>query len=84
MRIRFKKIMEGPGPSEVVIEVQTVEGTEEIIVDASILKDGAIDVGSVISQRDGQFLIELPREASSGRMRAWIGDDAVAKDSVAA
>lgn len=71
--VQVREIQEGPGPSEVVVEVPTADGrSEELIVDRRDLKDQNIEVGSPISKRNGHLLVELPREAMSGLWRVWI------------
>ena len=84
MLVRYKWVMAGPGPSEAVILVDTLAGPEEVIVDMTILKEGSVDVGEAITRRNEAVLVELPREASSGRMRAWVHEDNIIKDSIAA
>ncbi|QGM99286.1 hypothetical protein [Methylocystis parvus] len=64
--------MNGPGPSEVVVEINTISGKEEIIVDVDSLKAGYLHVWPITKKNDEEILVELPREAVSGRSRAWI------------
>lgn len=84
MLVRYRHITDGPGPSEAIIEVNTTDGIEEIIVDRDILEDGVVNVGSVIAQRERAYLLELPRESTSGRTRVWISETDVVADTVAA
>lgn len=73
MLVQAREIQEGPGPSEVVVEVPTADGrSEELIVDKRDVVDQSIEVGSSISKRNGHLLVELPREAMSGLWRVWI------------
>ena len=72
MLVKCRRLMDGPGPSEAVIEIIVHGGTEEVMVQNSSLKGGALEVGSVLGQRDGYSLIELPCESASGRWRVWV------------
>jgi hypothetical protein len=64
--------MDGPGPSEAIVEIITIRGREEVIVDVDSLRERALDVGPYITEKNGNFLIELPRETVSGQTRVWI------------
>ena len=78
MLLRVNRLAEGPGPSEVVVEVSTVDGrSEELIVDQRALSDLNIEVGHPSSQRNGYLLVELPREAMSGLWRVWVDREQV-------
>lgn len=75
MRLHVKRLTEGPGPGEVVIEVTTAEGTEQVVVHLGAIEEGdIIEVGHPIlySNDRSRSLIELPREAASGRWRVWV------------
>lgn len=72
MLLKCRVLMRGPGPSEAIVEITTVRGSEEVIVDIDSLQDKALDVGPSITQKSGNFLIELPRETVSGQTRVWI------------
>lgn len=77
MLIRSRRVVEGPGPSEVVVEVKTVTGTEEVVVQEDNLRDGNLEIGRVLGIRDGKALIELPRESTTGKWRLWIPESEV-------
>ena len=81
MFVKAVRPMEGPGPSEALVRIETKDGREEVIVDVSLITDGALDVGPVLVRRDEHGLIELPREAMSGRMRVWISESQFADAS---
>jgi hypothetical protein len=72
MLLRCRKLMDGPGPSESVIEITVDGGTEELVVHNNALKGDAIEIGSVIGERAGLSLVELPRESASGKWRVWV------------
>ena len=78
MRLLVDRVADGPGPNEVVVTVATADGrSEELIVDRRTLADTKIEVGYPISQRNGHFLVELPREAMSGLWRVWVDRDRI-------
>jgi hypothetical protein len=62
----------GPGPSEVLIEIQTKDGIEEVVVSNSQLRDQALEIGSPVGRENGHSLIELPMESASGKWRVWV------------
>jgi hypothetical protein len=77
MRIRTEKQEAGPIPSEKVVAIQTISGTEEVIVHSSQVDAKGVEVG-FIGQKGDDFLVELPRETLSGRWRVWVPKSAVA------
>ena len=77
MYLRCTQVAFGPGPSDVIIRVDTEDGWEEIIVHRDILKNERVDVGFPIAKRNGSILIELPRESVSGRNRVWVSTESV-------
>ena len=81
MRIRCKLVVEGPGPSEAVVAVKTARGPlEEVVVYTGLLQNEQLEVGPFLGSRDGQTLIELPRESASGRWRIWVPNSEVIKE----
>ena len=60
------------GPSDVLLQIETSDGTEEVMVYKDSLKDGRLEVGKILGARDGYKLVELPREAASGKWRVWV------------
>ena len=78
MRVRIKQLLQGPGPDEVLVGVSTASGKdEEVVVSVNAIQNDSIEVGQPIKARDNQWLIELPREAMSGRWRIWILGESV-------
>lgn len=72
MLLRCRTLAEGPGPYEAVVEIKVEGGTEEVVVHSKSVKGGAIEVGSVLAEKAGYSLVELPRESSSGKWRVWV------------
>jgi hypothetical protein len=78
MKLRVNRLSEGPGPGEVVIEVTTDQGVEQVIVHKASIVGDMIDIGFPIHRAEDQALIELPRESMSGRWRVWVPSSSVA------
>jgi hypothetical protein len=76
MRIKFTRRTAGSIPSEVLVEIPTVTGSEEVIVHVSQVDDIGVEVG-FIGRRDNTVLAELPRETMTGRWRVWVSESEV-------
>lgn len=76
-RIKVEKTSEGPVPSEVLVQIPTVEGPEDVVVHQSQVDDKGIEVG-YIGDKGENALVELPRETVSGRWRVWVPKKLVA------
>ena len=73
MRLHVRRVSDGPGPGEVVVEIATTSGTtEEVVIHAGAIEEDTIDVGHPIDSSEDRSLVELPREAMSGRWRVWV------------
>jgi hypothetical protein len=71
-RIRIRKVMDGPGPPETIVAIETKGGLdEEVILPKDLVKNETIEVGSV-GQQENSVLIELPHESASGNWRLWV------------
>lgn len=78
MRLQIRKISDGPGPGEVVVEVTTMTGaTEQVVVHVTGMVGDTIDVGYPLASSEEQRLIELPRESVSGKWRLWVPQSAI-------
>jgi hypothetical protein len=81
MLVKCTKIADGPGPSEAVVSIVTVDGpSEEVALSSRHFQNGTINVGAPLNAQKGQYLIELPRESASGRWRIWIPESEVVSD----
>ena len=70
--MKFNALAMGPGPSEKIVEIDTSNGKEEVVLhSSSIVQQDKFEVGMVGVEND-KALIELPRESSSGRWRVWV------------
>ena len=73
MRLKVQKIGKGLHPNEVVVQVTTVTGTEQLVLDKRSLSNDTISVGAPVGRANGKkLLVELPREAMSGAWRVWV------------
>jgi hypothetical protein len=72
MYIKCQRLMDGPGPSEAIVSVRTTKGEEEVVVYTGLLSNGCLNVGPRLIDQPDRVLVELPREAASGRWRVWI------------
>jgi hypothetical protein len=81
MRMRVQEVGPGLHPSEVVVEVQTTEGTERLVIDRTAITDGSLFIGwRSLAQRNGEVLVELPNETMSGTSRIWVRSDDIIVD----
>jgi hypothetical protein len=74
--------MDGPGPFEKIVAVETANGTLEVIVDVDQVHDSLLNVESVY-RRNGQTLVELPRESTTGQTRVWVPTDSIIHENAA-
>lgn len=85
MRVRIEEVRNGLHPSEVVVSVRTTEGMERLVVDRrSIAQNHSIEVGYPIDRRENLFLVELPRETTTGSWRVWVAEDQTILEAVEA
>lgn len=85
MRLKCTVSMEGPGPSEAIVAIHAADGSlEEVVVDKKSIINGYLDVGPRIASRKGETLVELPREAASGRWRLWVSENDLQEEEMVA
>jgi hypothetical protein len=72
--MRLKVVTAGNGlhPNETVVIVQTMNGTERLVVPRQSIGNNSIEIGWPVRARDDSFLVELPRETQSGAWRVWV------------
>lgn len=75
MRLLIVDAGEGLSPRERMAQIKTSEGPEYLIVDSSCIGKGYIEVGFPVRVRNGDYLIELPRETVRGSWRVWVPKD---------
>lgn len=72
MRVQIEEVGDGQHPSEKVVKVETTTGPEQLVVDKRSIQQQSLDVGFPVGQRNGHFLVELPRETFRGTWRVWV------------
>ena len=72
MRVKIEEVGTQQHPSEKVVKVETIEGPEQLVVDRRSIHKHSLDVGYPVSQHNGHFLVELPRETFRGLWRVWV------------
>ena len=73
MLLKCILIADGPGPSEAVARIESVDNRlEEVVLSKKLVQNGQIDIGSPLLSEENRVLVELPREAVSGRWRIWV------------
>lgn len=79
MRLKVTKVMNGPGPGEVMVEVETSSGVnEEVVLHEKSIQGDTVEIGHPIAHLEKKCLVELPRESMSGRWRVWVPSSSVA------
>jgi hypothetical protein len=70
--MRCDVLATGPGPSERVVGIETIDGKEEIVLHSSaMINQDQFEVG-ILGYENDRVLVELPRESASGRWRVWV------------
>jgi hypothetical protein len=80
MRVKIREVGKALHPSERMVEVKTISGTERLVVDKRAIENNSLSVGSPISRHSDAWLIELPRETTSGYWRVWVDAAALLQD----
>ncbi|MGC2209620.1 MAG: hypothetical protein WA532_05860 [Candidatus Korobacteraceae bacterium] len=70
-------VSDGLMPSEKVVRIETADGrSEEVAVSAKNIQNNRL-VAFEIGRREGNVLVELPRESASGSWRIWVKESAI-------
>ena len=72
MKLRVRTVGEGLHHSEVVVSIRTDKGDEGLVLGKRSLQNDFIEIGYPIRQNGDSYLIELPRETSTGSWRVWV------------
>jgi hypothetical protein len=75
--IQTKVVAEGPGPDELVVEIDSEGGTQVVVHGPSLDSEKRLEVGLIGFDMDDKALIELPRETVQGKWRIWVDKSAV-------
>ena len=72
-QIKIAVLGEGQHPSERMVAVTTADGSREnVMVDRRSIDNDTIDVGYPVASEADRYLIELPRETTTGQWRVWV------------
>jgi len=83
MRIKVRNVGAGLHPNEVIVEVNTVGGTERLVVDRRSIRSNSLSVGAPLREEKDRRLVELPRETMKGLWRVWVRSDDLSPDRAA-
>lgn len=59
-------------PRERIVEIDTLDGVEEVPVDVSKIVGEFLMIGYPVGQRGEDVLVELPQETARGHWRVWV------------
>ena len=77
MKVKVVEAGKALHPSEMVVAIKTLTGTENLVIDKLAVKNDAIGIGFPIRQDGSNYLIELPTESQSGSWRIWVSSDQI-------
>lgn len=71
--LRVRLVGSGMHPLEVVVEVTTKTGPEQLAVfQEEIQEDNFVRIGYPVDSVNGHHLVELPSETARGAWRVWV------------
>ena len=71
------EVVEGLMPTEKVARIQNADGKiEEVAVPSRDIQNGTL-LAFEIGRSEGNVLVELPRESTSGRWRIWVKESSI-------
>lgn len=72
-RVRVEVLGEGQHPNERMVAITMADGNREnVMVDRRSIDDETIDVGYPVASDGDRYLVELPRETTTGQWRLWV------------
>lgn len=80
MRVKVSDVGEGLHPGEMVVQVATKDGVEQLAVDRSSVQGDTLKIGWPVGQSAGYYLVELPRETFTGFWRVWVPESSVSRE----
>ena len=79
MRVRVQQVGSGISPRDIVVELNTVNGPQWLVIDDNTVEGNSLALGYPL-RRDDQFVyVALPKVTTSGSLRVWVS----ARDIVA-
>ena len=77
MKVKVAEAGKALHPSETVVAIKTLSGTENLVIEKQAVKDGFISIGYPIRHEAKGYLIELPNESQGGVWRVWVAHDQI-------
>jgi hypothetical protein len=71
------KVSDGLMPNEKIAQIETADGKPETVAVSSENIHNDRLMAFEIGRREGNVLVELPRESTSGRWRLWVKESLV-------
>jgi hypothetical protein len=79
MRLKVTPLGEGLHPSETFVSVQTRDGAQDLVVNASSIHTSTVAstvaVGWPVGREGTYLLVELPMPTSLGSQRVWVSKE---------
>jgi hypothetical protein len=71
------EIIDGFTPNEKIVRIQNSDGQfDEVVVSKQNLSGNKL-IASQVGKQDEKYLVELPRESTSGRWRMWVNASSI-------
>jgi hypothetical protein len=83
MRVKVQRVGPGLHHSEVVVAIKTTTGPARLVVDNRSIEREMLEIGYPIDRDGDKYLIELPRETTTGSWRVWVAEDMVVDSEMA-
>ena len=75
MRVKVERVGRGLHPSQVIVNIATRTGMEQLAVnELSLDSANTIDIGDPVGRKGSELLVELPAETDSGAWRVWVDE----------
>jgi hypothetical protein len=72
MRIKVQPVGSGARPHDVVVELNTANGPQRLVVDDRDVEDNTLSVGYPLRRDDLFVFVALPKVTLNGSFRVWI------------
>jgi len=72
MRVKVQQIGSGVRPHDIVVELNTVNGPQRLVVDDSAVEGNSLSVGYPLRRDDLFAYVALPKATISGSFRVWV------------
>ena len=72
MRVKVQQIGSGVRPHDIVVELNTANGPQRLVVDDSAVEGNSLSVGYPLRRDDLFAYVALPKATTSGSFRVWV------------